>query len=147
MLKECYKLSRWEFMPPGVALRGHRNGHDEILLKDGGEWPQGKESRSLSQDHGGEWPGLVLLMIYVNKVTRSASQAKLCLESSGITNEQRGRSCGLIVWNIIVCPFEPVSYDLGSWLEARCTICEVEREKHPIDAIITFKGCRDFGSY
>jgi len=41
-------------MPPGVALRGHRNGHDEILLKDGGEWPQGKESRSLSQDHGGE---------------------------------------------------------------------------------------------
>jgi len=29
-------------MPPGVALRGHRNGHDEILLKDGGEWPQGK---------------------------------------------------------------------------------------------------------
>jgi len=31
---------------------------------------------SLSQDHGGEWPGLVFSMIYVNKVTRGASQAK-----------------------------------------------------------------------
>ena len=61
-------------MPPGVALRGHRNGHDEILLKDGGEWPQGRKSRvPFSRSWGRVTRIGPFDDLYVNKVTQGAS--------------------------------------------------------------------------